>query len=65
MLSRFEGAKRAPVVAIVLEVEEVFIHCASALNRGHAWRPDRWLSDDAAPSMKQLWDGHLARKVRA
>ena len=29
-------------VAIVVEVETAFIHCAKALRRGGIWHPDRW-----------------------
>jgi uncharacterized protein len=59
VLSRFDAARKPPAVSILIAVDEVFIHCARALNRGHAWKPERWLPDDAAPSMKQLWESHL------
>ena len=31
-----------PVVAIVVEVEELYFHCARSLLRGSAWQPDQW-----------------------
>jgi len=60
LLARFDAMKRPPAVALVLETDEVFIHCASALNRSHAWRPEKWLPRDVAPTMNTLWESHLA-----
>ena len=39
-------------VAIVVEVDTAFIHCAKALRRGGIWHPDRWpdTSDMATPA---------------
>jgi PPOX class probable FMN-dependent enzyme len=39
-------------VAIVVEVETAFIHCAKPLRRGGIWQPDRWpdTSDMATPA---------------
>lgn len=39
-------------VAIVVEVETAFIHCAKALRRGAIWYPERWpdVSDLAPPA---------------
>jgi PPOX class probable FMN-dependent enzyme len=43
---------RAPKVAIVIEVEEAYIHCAKALRRSRLWEPDAWpdTSDMARPA---------------
>lgn len=47
--------------AIVIEADEVFIHCSMALVRSGAWNPISWAPVTAAPTMDQLWDGHLAQ----
>jgi PPOX class probable FMN-dependent enzyme len=41
-----------PNVAILVEVETAFIHCAKALRRGDIWSPERWpdISDLASPA---------------
>lgn len=41
-----------PRVALVVEVEEAYLHCAKALRRGGMWRPDAWpdTSDMATPA---------------
>ena len=39
-----------PKVAVVVEVEECFVHCAKALRRSGIWDPTSWPSDDDRPS---------------
>ncbi len=39
---------RRPVLALVVEVEEVFGHCAKSLVRAQAWHPETWRPADAA-----------------
>jgi hypothetical protein len=31
-----------PVLALVVDVEEVFFHCAKAFMRSHLWHPATW-----------------------
>ena len=35
-------AGKSPNVAIVVEVETAYIHCAKALRRGSVWQPEGW-----------------------
>lgn len=37
-----------PVLAIVVDIDEVFFHCSKAFLRSKAWQPDTW-APDAAP----------------
>jgi PPOX class probable FMN-dependent enzyme len=39
-----------PKVAIVIEVEQCFIHCAKAFRRSALWDPTTWLPVDQTPS---------------
>jgi PPOX class probable FMN-dependent enzyme len=43
---------RSPKVAIVIAVEEAYIHCAKALRRSRLWEPEAWpdTSDMATPA---------------
>ncbi|WP_123027585.1 pyridoxamine 5'-phosphate oxidase family protein [Mycolicibacterium stellerae] len=45
-------AKR-PILALEIDVEEVFFHCAKAFLRSDAWNPDSW-DPTAVPSVAQL-----------
>jgi PPOX class probable FMN-dependent enzyme len=44
-----------PKVAVVIEVDECFIHCAKALRRSGVWQPDTWLPEDARPSAGKIF----------
>jgi uncharacterized protein len=39
-----------PVLAVVVEIEEIFYHCAKAFLRSELWRPESWPAADALPS---------------
>jgi uncharacterized protein len=42
LLARMEAKGKRPLLAIGIEVEEVFIHCAKAFMRSHLWEPAQW-----------------------
>lgn len=47
-------------IAIGVEVEEAFLHCAKAFKRSGLWRPDEWPgTGDLAPAA-QIWRDHMA-----
>jgi uncharacterized protein len=57
VLARFEVAGKLPKLAIGVEVEEVFMHCAKAFKRSWLWQPDRWPDiSDMAPAACMLFD---------
>jgi PPOX class probable FMN-dependent enzyme len=35
-----------PILAVVVEIEQVFSHCAKAFMRARLWRPETWAPDD-------------------
>ena len=42
LLGRMEARGKRPTLAIGIEVEEVFMHCAKAFIRSSLWQPERW-----------------------
>ena len=42
LLERLAARGKPAVLAIRVEVEEVFFHCAKAFLRGRVWKPDTW-----------------------
>ncbi|MFG2091851.1 pyridoxamine 5'-phosphate oxidase family protein [Spirillospora sp. NPDC048824] len=42
-----------PALAVIVEIEQVFFHCAKALMRSKLWRPDTW-DPDALPSHARI-----------
>ncbi|MFI0486975.1 pyridoxamine 5'-phosphate oxidase family protein [Actinomadura sp. 9N215] len=42
-----------PALALVVEIEQIFFHCAKALMRSKLWRPETW-EPDALPSHARI-----------
>lgn len=45
---------RVPKVAILVSVEEVFLHCAKAFRRAHLWEPDHFQPRSSMPSLVKM-----------
>ena len=44
---------REPLLALVVEVEEAFMHCAKAFIRSRLWDPDQWPIGRTAPTLAE------------
>jgi hypothetical protein len=44
---------REPVLALVVDVAEVFMHCSKAFVRAAIWNPDTWATPRSAPSLAE------------
>jgi len=51
--------ERTPKVAVVLDVDECFIHCAKALRRSGIWDTSTWPEEGARPSPVAILTTHL------
>ncbi|MGI9605607.1 MAG: MSMEG_1061 family FMN-dependent PPOX-type flavoprotein [Acidimicrobiales bacterium] len=53
ILNLWSTELRTPKVAVVLEIDALFMHCAKAFRRGGVWQPDTWpaMDDTAACRM--------------
>ena len=51
VLQRCAVQGKAPLVAIGVEVEQCFLHCAKAFRRAHFWATEQWPAADALPSL--------------
>jgi len=47
---------KAPNLGIVVEIDEVFVHCARAMLRARLWKPETWPDDDTIPTLAQIWN---------
>ncbi|HEX3516156.1 MAG TPA: MSMEG_1061 family FMN-dependent PPOX-type flavoprotein [Trebonia sp.] len=45
---------KRPILALVVEVDQVFSHCPKAFLRSYLWEPDKWPSTDEMPSVAAL-----------
>jgi hypothetical protein len=50
ILQRSAVQGKTPLLAIGVEVEQCFFHCAKALLRSHLWTPESWPPRDSLPS---------------
>lgn len=44
---------REPLLALVINVEEVFMHCSKSLIRSRLWQPDHWPARRTAPTLAE------------
>jgi uncharacterized protein len=56
---------KRPLLAIGVEVQEAFIHCAKAFIRSNLWKSETWPSLEALPSFAKMLIDHVnADKVK-
>ena len=57
LLDRLRVDGKRPRTALVVEVEEVFMHCARSFKRAGLWQPERWPDASGVRSMQcMIWD---------
>jgi PPOX class probable FMN-dependent enzyme len=57
LLERLAVNGKRPVTALVVEVEQTFMHCARAFKRAGLWEPARWPETTEVRSMQRMiWD---------
>ncbi len=49
---------KPPTLAICVDVEEAFIHCAKAMIRSSLWKPETWSATDGVPSIARVLIDH-------
>jgi uncharacterized protein len=47
-----------PLIAIAIEVEECYIHCAKAFKRSGLWQPNSWPPATSLPSAAEILSSH-------
>lgn len=52
------GGTRPPRLALCVEVQEVFLHCAKAFLRGGVWDPQTWIAPEELPSAAEIYRDH-------
>ena len=55
---RLEVVGKVPDLALVVEVQEAFIHCPKCMVRSHLWEARHWPSLEAVPSMARMFIDH-------
>lgn len=55
VLDRTHPELRRPKMALVVETEELFVHCAKAFRRGRVWEPQSWEALADAPDLAEIY----------
>ena len=55
LLATMEMQGKAPKLAIVVEIDEVYMHCARAFLRSALWKPENWPDPDSIPTLSAIW----------
>lgn len=63
ILKEMQANGRNPLLGIVVEIEECYIHCAKAFIRSKIWDPESWLNKKELPSAAKMLLEHA--KVNA
>jgi hypothetical protein len=58
VLARLEAMGKVPRLAIGVEVQECFLHCAKAFKRSGLWEPARWPDRAGLASPAQMFHDH-------
>ena len=58
ILSRMEANGHIPEIALLVHVEEAFIHCGKALKRGRVWDADAEIDRSIYPKMGEVMFDH-------
>lgn len=59
LLARAAVKSKLPQVGVIVEVEEVFFHCARAFRRAKLWEPDTWIDRGELPTLGQIMADQL------
>lgn len=60
LLQRVANEKgKPPRTALLIEVQEIFLHCAKAMMRSKVWQPDTWLQERAIAYAGTIWADHM------
>ncbi len=54
ILKEMSVKNRIPALAIIVEINEVFLHCAKAFRRSHLWDPDYQQNREEMPSLSKI-----------
>ena len=54
LLQRMSAQGKTPTIAIAVEIEEAFLHCAKAFRRSRLWDAGTWPERSALPSLGKI-----------
>lgn len=55
LLASMQIQGKTPKLATVVEIDEVYMHCARAFLRSGLWKPASWPDPDTIPTLGAIW----------
>ncbi|KAA0549952.1 pyridoxamine 5'-phosphate oxidase family protein [Bacillus sp. BGMRC 2118] len=62
LLKKMEANQKVPQLGIIVEIEEIYIHCAKALLRSKLWNSETWPNRLDLPTMATIVKAHAELK---
>lgn len=59
ILESQQGDGKMTGLAVVVEVEECFIHCPRAFKQGVLWNTEKWIPKEAQPNVTNMFKAHF------
>ena len=59
LLKQLSVRGKCPKTGLIVEVVEVFMHCAKALMRSHLWDPERHIERSSFPTLGQIFKDQI------
>ncbi|MEZ4520569.1 MAG: pyridoxamine 5'-phosphate oxidase family protein [Thermomicrobiales bacterium] len=59
LLAPMEMKGKAPTLGVIIEVEELFFHCARAFRRAELWQPETWIDRSELPTLGKIMADQL------
>nr|WP_230424678.1 MSMEG_1061 family FMN-dependent PPOX-type flavoprotein [Prauserella cavernicola] len=63
LLDRLALKGTPPDLAIVVEVDELFVHCGRAMTRSSLWKPESWPENETLPTAGTLFKSQAELRV--
>lgn len=59
LIEQMDWSGKTPALAVVVEVQECFIHCPRALKQSGVWDTEKWPKPEELPSTSDMFKAHL------
>lgn len=61
-LKKMCAQSKVPQLGIVVEIQEIFMHCAKAFKRSNLWNSESWPKRDTLPTMAEVLKEHIKQE---
>ncbi|MFD2992700.1 pyridoxamine 5'-phosphate oxidase family protein [Fictibacillus nanhaiensis] len=59
VLKKMEVGGKAPLLGVLVKVEQCYMHCGKAFKRSGLWEPERWEKKESLPNAAKILAAHV------